>query len=70
MRGERRLLKYVEEAEFGPDAGVNTVFVIGSLDSKLDGPQGNGRFGSITGYRLPSETLCKKAPNSDLAVWL
>jgi len=30
------LLKYVEEAEFGPDAGVNTVFLIGSLVSKLD----------------------------------
>ncbi|KAF8724522.1 hypothetical protein HU200_020777 [Digitaria exilis] len=36
MRGEWRLLKYVEEAEFGPDAGVNTVFVIGSLEAKLD----------------------------------
>jgi hypothetical protein len=33
MRGEWRLLKYVEEAEFGPDAGVNTVFLIGSLVS-------------------------------------
>jgi len=30
------LLKYVEEAEFGPDAGVNMVFLIGSLVSKLD----------------------------------
>ncbi|XP_062192430.1 uncharacterized protein LOC133895910 isoform X2 [Phragmites australis] len=39
MRGEWRLLKYVEEAEFGPDAGVNTVFIIGSLESKLDGLQ-------------------------------
>ncbi|KAG2595855.1 uncharacterized protein LOC120706094 isoform X1 [Panicum virgatum] len=36
MRGEWRLLKYVEEAEFGPDAGVNMVFLIGSLVSKLD----------------------------------
>ena len=36
MRGEWRLLKYVEEAEFGPDAGVKTVFLIGSLLSKLD----------------------------------
>ena len=36
MRGEWRLLKYVEEAEFGPDAGVNMVFLIGSLLSKLD----------------------------------
>jgi hypothetical protein len=40
MRGEWRLLKYVEEAEFGPDAGVNTVFLIGSLVSKLDGLPG------------------------------
>ncbi|CAO2160942.1 unnamed protein product [Urochloa humidicola] len=36
MRGDWWLLKYVEEAEFGPDAGVNTVFIIGSLESKLD----------------------------------
>ncbi|OEL20730.1 hypothetical protein BAE44_0018251 [Dichanthelium oligosanthes] len=36
MRGEWRLLKYAEEAEFGPDAGVNTVFIIGSLESRLD----------------------------------
>jgi len=34
------LLKYVEEAEFGPDAGVNTVFLIGSLVSKLDALSG------------------------------
>ncbi|CAO2174493.1 unnamed protein product [Urochloa humidicola] len=36
MRGDWWLLKYVEEAEFGPDAGVNTVFIIVSLESKLD----------------------------------
>jgi hypothetical protein len=40
MRGELRLLKYVEEAEFGPDAGINTVYIIGSLESKLDALQG------------------------------
>jgi hypothetical protein len=40
MRGEWRLLKYVEEAEFGPDAGANTVFIIGSLESKLDALEG------------------------------
>jgi len=34
------LLKYVEEAEFGPDAGVNTAFLIGSLVSKLDALSG------------------------------
>jgi len=40
MCGEWRLLKYVEEAEFGPDAGINTVYIIGSLESKLDALQG------------------------------
>lgn len=39
MRGEWRLLKYVEEAAFGPDAGINTVYIIGSLESKLDALQ-------------------------------
>ncbi|CAD6239440.1 unnamed protein product [Miscanthus lutarioriparius] len=39
MCGEWRLLKYVEEAEFGPDAGINTVYIIGSLESKLDALQ-------------------------------
>jgi len=34
------LLKYVEEAEFGPDTGVNTTFLIGSLVSKLDALSG------------------------------
>jgi hypothetical protein len=36
MSGEWRLLKYVEEAEFGPDAGVNTVYIVGSLELRLD----------------------------------
>jgi len=40
MCGEWRLLKYVEEAEFGPDAGINTVYIIESLESKLDALQG------------------------------
>lgn len=40
MCGEWRLLKYVEEAEFGPDAGVNTVLISGSLESKLEMLQG------------------------------
>ncbi|KAK3160269.1 hypothetical protein QOZ80_1BG0057300 [Eleusine coracana subsp. coracana] len=44
MRGEWRLLKYVEEAEFGPDAGINTVLIIGSLESKLDGLQESCRW--------------------------
>ncbi|KAL6847849.1 hypothetical protein ACP4OV_021977 [Aristida adscensionis] len=39
MRGEWTLLKYVEEAEFGPDAGVNTVFIVGALESKMEGLQ-------------------------------
>ncbi|XP_006643687.1 uncharacterized protein LOC102718960 isoform X1 [Oryza brachyantha] len=37
--GEWRFLKYVEEAEFGPDAGLNTVLIIGSLESKLEALQ-------------------------------
>ncbi|ONM30229.1 Metallo-hydrolase/oxidoreductase superfamily protein [Zea mays] len=36
MSGEWRLLKYVEEAEFGPDAGINTVYIVGSLELRLD----------------------------------
>ncbi|PWZ32377.1 Hydroxyacylglutathione hydrolase [Zea mays] len=36
MSGELRLLKYVEEAEFGPDAGINTVYIVGSLELRLD----------------------------------
>ncbi|KAG8053533.1 hypothetical protein GUJ93_ZPchr0001g30673 [Zizania palustris] len=39
MCGEWRLLKYVEEAEFGPDAGVNTVLIISSLETKLEALQ-------------------------------
>ncbi|KAF0920252.1 hypothetical protein E2562_034102 [Oryza meyeriana var. granulata] len=39
MLGEWRLLKYVEEAEFGPDAGLNTVLITGSLESKLEALQ-------------------------------
>uniref|UniRef100_A0A453DU11 Metallo-beta-lactamase domain-containing protein n=3 Tax=Aegilops tauschii subsp. strangulata TaxID=200361 RepID=A0A453DU11_AEGTS len=34
MCGEWRLLKHIVEAEFGPDAGVNTVLIITSLESK------------------------------------
>jgi hypothetical protein len=37
------LLKYVEEPEFVPDAGINTLFIIRSVESKLDGLQGNGK---------------------------
>jgi hypothetical protein len=42
--GEWRLLKYVEEAEFGPDAGLNTVLIIGSLESKLEALQDSWRW--------------------------
>ncbi|WVZ72125.1 hypothetical protein U9M48_020635 [Paspalum notatum var. saurae] len=44
MRGEWRFLKYVEEAEFGPDAGVNMVYIVGSLESKLDALQESCRW--------------------------
>jgi hypothetical protein len=37
---EWRLLKHVEEPEFGPDAGVNTVLIAGSLESKPEVLQG------------------------------
>lgn len=40
MFGEWWLLKYVEEAEFGPDAGLNTVLIIGSMESKPEAAQG------------------------------
>ena len=40
MCGDWRLLRYVEEPEFGPDAGVNTVLVVGSLESKPEMLQG------------------------------
>lgn len=40
MCGEWRLLKYVQEAEFGPDTGVNTVLIITSLESKPEALQG------------------------------
>jgi hypothetical protein len=43
MLADWSLLKYVEEPEFGPDAGINTVFIIRSVESKLDGLQGNGK---------------------------
>ena len=43
------LLKYVEEAEFGPDTGVNTTFLIGSLVSKLD---------ALSGQMINHRVLC------------
>ncbi|KAJ1282752.1 hypothetical protein BS78_03G075800 [Paspalum vaginatum] len=47
MRGEWRFLKYVEEAEFGPDTGVNTVYIVGSLESKLDALQESCKWMSM-----------------------
>ncbi|KAI5004398.1 hypothetical protein ZWY2020_031641 [Hordeum vulgare] len=51
MCGEWRLLKYVEEAEFGPDAGVNTVLIITSLESKPEALQDSCKWMSKEGAR-------------------
>ncbi|KQK02554.1 uncharacterized protein LOC100840116 isoform X2 [Brachypodium distachyon] len=61
MCGEWRLLKYVEEAEFGPDAGVNTVLISGSLESKLEMLQDSCKWMSKEGA---SELLSEAKPGS------
>lgn len=40
INGKWVLLKYVEEAEFGPEPFVNTLFVLGSIENKGDPLQG------------------------------
>ncbi|KAL6626682.1 hypothetical protein ACP70R_030408 [Stipagrostis hirtigluma subsp. patula] len=62
MRGEWTLLKYVEEAEFGPDAGVNTVFIIRSLESKMDALQESCKWMS---KECALGLLCEVKPCSD-----
>ncbi|VAH71608.1 uncharacterized protein [Triticum aestivum] len=51
MCGEWRLLKHIEEPEFGPDAGVNTVLVITSLESKPEALQDSCKWMSTEGAR-------------------
>ena len=38
--GDWSLLKYVEEADFGPGPPVHTLFLIGILDTKEENSQG------------------------------
>uniref|UniRef100_A0ACD5VB67 Uncharacterized protein n=1 Tax=Avena sativa TaxID=4498 RepID=A0ACD5VB67_AVESA len=47
--GEWRLLKHVEEPEFGPDPGVNTVLIVGSLESKPEALQDSCQWMSKEG---------------------
>ncbi|CAM0879043.1 unnamed protein product [Alopecurus aequalis] len=49
MCGEWSLLKYVQEPEFGPDAGINTVLLAGSLESKPEALQDSCKWMSKEG---------------------
>uniref|UniRef100_A0A453DTZ5 Metallo-beta-lactamase domain-containing protein n=2 Tax=Aegilops tauschii subsp. strangulata TaxID=200361 RepID=A0A453DTZ5_AEGTS len=51
MCGEWRLLKHIVEAEFGPDAGVNTVLIITSLESKPEALPDSCKWMSKEGAR-------------------
>ncbi|EMS61052.1 hypothetical protein TRIUR3_03392 [Triticum urartu] len=51
MCGEWRLLKHIVEAEFGPDAGVNTVLVITPLESKPEALQDSCKWMTKEGAR-------------------
>lgn len=62
FNGQWTLLKYVEEAQFGPGAPIHTLFVLGKLESDVEILQESCKWLS---REIASNLLLEVTPNSD-----